>query len=81
MAEIEVSDDDFWHPQCLFIQGLQKVWHMPNIQFVHIKIVTTSKITIKHVNTIAIAISWSAYKGRAVNRKIMIVIYYIDFLH
>ena len=80
-AEIDVSDDDFWHPQFLFIQGLQNVWHIPNIQFVHIKIVTTSKITIKQVNTIAIAISWMTFNCWAMNWKIGIVTHHAKFLH
>ena len=80
-AEIDVSDDDFWHPQFLFIQGLQNVWHIPNIQFVHIKIVTTSKITIKQVNTIAIAISWMTFKFWAMNWKIVLAIHCTKFLH
>ena len=57
IADMDVSDDEVWQPQCSFIQGLQKVWHIPSMQFVHIRISTTKRMMIKHVNTIAMAIA------------------------
>ena len=44
-------------PQCRAIQGLHKVWHIPNIQLITIKVMTHNSMAIRNVSTMAIPVA------------------------